>query len=61
MICVVVLLLEKIGYRNIHNQNGESLPKRDGMGIWDTETISVKATENARVLSMERFCRICSK
>lgn len=33
--------------------NGEKLYKRDGMGIWDTDTISVKASENARVLLME--------
>lgn len=33
--------------------NGEKLSKRDGMGIWDTETINVKATENARVLLMD--------
>ncbi|MCK5443621.1 MAG: hypothetical protein KAJ23_17180 [Maribacter sp.] len=53
MNCVVHLLLEKNGYCNIHNQNGESLSKRDGMGVWETETISVKATENAHVLLME--------
>jgi len=33
--------------------DGEKLSKRDGMGIWDTESINVKATENARVLLME--------
>lgn len=33
--------------------NGENLSKRDGMGIWDTESITVNATENARVLLME--------
>lgn len=33
--------------------NGEKLHKRDGMGIWDTDTISMKASENARVLLME--------
>lgn len=33
--------------------NGEALEKRDGMGIWDTNAIVVKATENARVLLME--------
>jgi redox-sensitive bicupin YhaK (pirin superfamily) len=33
--------------------NGESLSKRDGMGVWDTDSITVKATENARVLLME--------
>ncbi|MBT8195373.1 MAG: pirin family protein [Bacteroidia bacterium] len=33
--------------------NGELLSKRDGMGIWDTESITVNATENARVLLMD--------
>ncbi len=33
--------------------NGEKLAKRDGMGIWNTDSFSVKATENARVLLME--------
>ena len=33
--------------------NNEKLAKRDGMGIWNTDTIQVKATENARVLLME--------
>lgn len=33
--------------------NNEKLSKRDGMGIWNTDTIHVKATENARVLLME--------
>lgn len=33
--------------------NNEKLSKRDGMGIWDTDTIHVKATETARVLLME--------
>lgn len=33
--------------------NGEKLSKRDGMGIWNTNAIQVKATENARVLLME--------
>jgi redox-sensitive bicupin YhaK (pirin superfamily) len=32
---------------------GNILSKRDGMGIWNTESINVKATENARVLLME--------
>jgi hypothetical protein len=27
--------------------------RRDGMGIWNTEQISIKATENAQVLLME--------
>lgn len=33
--------------------NGEKLSKRDGMGIWNTTSFQVKATENARVLLME--------
>jgi len=33
--------------------NNEKLTKRDGMGIWDTESITVKASENTRVLLME--------
>lgn len=33
--------------------DGQKLSKRDGMGIWDTESINVKATDNARVLLME--------
>lgn len=33
--------------------NNEKLSKRDGMGIWDTDSISVKTTEDARVLLME--------
>jgi redox-sensitive bicupin YhaK (pirin superfamily) len=33
--------------------NNEKLAKRDGMGIWNTATINVKATDNARVLLME--------
>lgn len=33
--------------------NNEKLSKRDGMGIWNTDTLQVKATENARVLLME--------
>lgn len=33
--------------------DGQQLAKRDGMGIWDVESITVKATENARVLLME--------
>ena len=32
---------------------GEKLSRRDGMGIWDTDSIDVKASENARVLLME--------
>ena len=33
--------------------NGEKLSKRDGMGIWDTDHLTVTATEDARVLLME--------
>jgi redox-sensitive bicupin YhaK (pirin superfamily) len=33
--------------------NGENLSRRDGMGLWDTDSIKVKATENARVLLIE--------
>ena len=33
--------------------NGEKLSRRDAMGLWDTDSINVKATENARVLLME--------
>lgn len=33
--------------------NEEKLSKRDGIGIWETNEIKVKAIENARVLLME--------
>lgn len=33
--------------------NGEKLSKRDGMGIWNTDHLTVTATEDARVLLME--------
>lgn len=33
--------------------NNEKLSKRDGMGIWDTDSIIVHASEDARVLLME--------
>ncbi|WP_313113916.1 pirin family protein [Aequorivita sediminis] len=33
--------------------NGEKLSKRDGMGVWDTDGINVKATEDTRVLLMD--------
>jgi hypothetical protein len=33
--------------------NGTSLSSRDGMGIWDTNEITVNALENAKVLLME--------
>ncbi len=32
---------------------GESLNKRDGFGVWDTDTITFKANEGARFLAME--------
>ncbi|MEM6963516.1 MAG: pirin family protein [Bacteroidota bacterium] len=33
--------------------NGQSLGKRDGYGVWDTDSIEVVADENAKVLLME--------
>ncbi|MCT4561068.1 MAG: pirin family protein [Crocinitomicaceae bacterium] len=33
--------------------NSEKLNKRDGMGVWNTDVVQIKATENARVLLME--------
>ena len=33
--------------------NDTILSKRDGMGVWNTDSINVKASENARVLLME--------
>lgn len=33
--------------------NGEKLAKRDGMGIWNTESINLKASSDARVLLMD--------
>ena len=33
--------------------NEEKLSKRDGIGIWNTESISIKATENTRILLIE--------
>ena len=33
--------------------DGQKLSKRDGMGIWDTDSITVKALHHARVLIME--------
>ena len=33
--------------------NNEKLSTRDGMGVWNTESIKVKASENARILLME--------
>jgi redox-sensitive bicupin YhaK (pirin superfamily) len=32
---------------------GQALGKRDGFGVWDTDTISMKATKDARVLLMD--------
>ena len=33
--------------------NNEKLCQRDGMGIWKTDAINIKATKNARILLME--------
>ncbi len=33
--------------------NGEKLSKRDGMGVWDTDAITVKSTADSRVLLMD--------
>jgi hypothetical protein len=33
--------------------NGEALGTRDGFGAWDTDSITLKATDDARVLLME--------
>ena len=33
--------------------DGEQFSKRDGVGIWDTESIKVKASSDARVLLMD--------
>jgi hypothetical protein len=33
--------------------NGENLSKRDGMGIWNTDLLAIKAKQNAQVLLME--------
>jgi hypothetical protein len=33
--------------------NGVVLSKKDGMGIWDTDQLTIKANENARVLLMD--------
>ena len=33
--------------------NGEQLSQRDGMGVWDTVSIDLKATSDARILLME--------
>ena len=33
--------------------DGKSLSRRDGLGIWNTESIDITATDNARFLLME--------
>jgi redox-sensitive bicupin YhaK (pirin superfamily) len=33
--------------------NGQSLGKRDGLGVWETTKLNIKATENAEILLME--------
>ena len=33
--------------------DGQSLERRDGFGIWDTDAISIKASKGARILLME--------
>ena len=33
--------------------NNEKLSKRDGIGVWNTDSITVKASQNARLLLME--------
>ena len=33
--------------------NGETIEKRDGMGIWDTETLHLTSGPNSRILLME--------
>ena len=33
--------------------DGKPLGRRDGLGIWDTESIAIKATKNARFVLME--------
>lgn len=33
--------------------NNQKLSKRDGMGIWNTESFKLKVLEDARVLLME--------
>lgn len=35
------------------NIEGQDLEKRDGLGIWDTEAVTVKAIKDAKVLLME--------
>jgi quercetin 2,3-dioxygenase len=33
--------------------NGEKLNKRDGLGVWDTDKLSIVADSHAEVLLME--------
>ena len=35
------------------NIAGQDLETRDGLGIWDTESLDITATENSEVLLME--------
>jgi len=35
------------------NISGQDLAKRDGYGVWDTESISIKASKDARILLMD--------
>ena len=35
------------------NANGTSLGKRDALGVWETETLTIKAENNSKVLVME--------
>ncbi len=35
------------------NIEGQNLAKRDGFGVWDTESITVKATKDAKILLMD--------
>jgi len=35
------------------NIEGQDLSKRDGFGVWDTDSITVKASKNAKVLLMD--------
>jgi hypothetical protein len=35
------------------NVEGQALSRRDGFGIWDTDTITLEASNNAKVLLME--------
>ena len=35
------------------NVNGETLTKRDGMGIWNTDSVDIEATNDTRVLLIE--------